>query len=225
MKISVIQRKEAKERGLSRYFTGRACKQGHVAERAVSHKGCLECRRLRALRRAHSPEYAEWLKGRADRIKELKRSWYAEPKNREKKREQDRAYRLANAEKKRLKDAANYAANREKRKAAGAVWRAANKEKLKAQQAAWRAANPHKVSAQTGVRRSREFGARVELTDDERRRIAEIYQQRNLLTRLTGVEHHVDHKRALAKGGKHHPDNLQILTATANRQKGVSECV
>ena len=42
--IEIISRKEAKKRGLKRYFTGKACKHGHVAERRVSDGGCRECR-------------------------------------------------------------------------------------------------------------------------------------------------------------------------------------
>lgn len=43
----IITRKEAVERSLPRYFTGKPCKHGHIAERVV--KGtCVECDRLRA---------------------------------------------------------------------------------------------------------------------------------------------------------------------------------
>jgi hypothetical protein len=41
--MEIIKRKEAKEQGLSRYFTGKACKNGHISERQVSKGNCLEC--------------------------------------------------------------------------------------------------------------------------------------------------------------------------------------
>ena len=44
MKIVTLQ--EAKDQKLVRYFTGNPCKNGHVAERYVSNKRCLECDRL-----------------------------------------------------------------------------------------------------------------------------------------------------------------------------------
>ena len=44
--IEIISRKEAKERGLKRYFTGKPCKHGHIAERGVL-SGCLECHRIK----------------------------------------------------------------------------------------------------------------------------------------------------------------------------------
>jgi len=37
---------------------------------------------------------------------------------------------------------------------------------------------------------------------------------------MTGIQHHVDHIIPLSKGGLHHPDNLQILTAEENLKKG-----
>lgn len=39
----LISRKEAKDRGLTRYFTGVACKVGHVCERYASTGHCVEC--------------------------------------------------------------------------------------------------------------------------------------------------------------------------------------
>lgn len=65
----IISRAEAKARGLTRYFTGKPCKHGHIAERRVEG-GCIECirererlpdamerRRIRK-RRSYDPELA-----------------------------------------------------------------------------------------------------------------------------------------------------------------------
>jgi 5-methylcytosine-specific restriction endonuclease McrA len=41
--LATISRAEAKAAGLKRYFTGKPCKHGHVAERAIVSKNCLEC--------------------------------------------------------------------------------------------------------------------------------------------------------------------------------------
>lgn len=38
-----MTRTEARARGLKRYFTGRPCPAGHVAERYVSNYRCVEC--------------------------------------------------------------------------------------------------------------------------------------------------------------------------------------
>ena len=41
--MEVISRKEAKARGLKRYFTGKPCKHGHVSERYTGSGACVEC--------------------------------------------------------------------------------------------------------------------------------------------------------------------------------------
>lgn len=46
--MEIIVRKEAIERGLPRYFTGKPCKHGHVAERRTAHGVCIECRKIAA---------------------------------------------------------------------------------------------------------------------------------------------------------------------------------
>ena len=49
--------------------------------------------------------------------------------------------------------------------------------------------------------------------------INKFYQQRDLISRETSIQHHVDHIIPLSKGGAHHQDNLQIITATENLSK------
>lgn len=39
----IVTRKQAIERGLLRYFTGEACKRGHVGERYTLNAACVEC--------------------------------------------------------------------------------------------------------------------------------------------------------------------------------------
>jgi|SRR5690349_10328282 len=41
--MQIISRKEAKVQGLKHYFTGVACKRGHVNERYVSTGNCVDC--------------------------------------------------------------------------------------------------------------------------------------------------------------------------------------
>jgi len=45
--MEIISEKEARARGLTRYFTGVPCKYGHVDERRVSDRHCCECERER----------------------------------------------------------------------------------------------------------------------------------------------------------------------------------
>ncbi len=76
--MDIVTRKEAKERGLARYFTGKPCPHGHVAERWASTSRCVECDR---------------------KYREVSRKRYEA--NPEKEREASRKYREANPEKER----------------------------------------------------------------------------------------------------------------------------
>ena len=67
--------------------------------------------------------------------------------------------------------------------------------------------------------RSKKFGDLPNLTIEENKKILEIYKECVRISEETGIPHHVDHIIPISKGGKHHPDNLQILTATENIRK------
>ena len=54
----------------------------------------------------------------------------------------------------------------------------------------------------------------------ENEEIVLMYQKCKDLTKITGIEHEVDHIIPITKGGLHHPSNLQILTGDENRKKG-----
>lgn len=57
--MNLISRKEAMLKGLARYFTGKGCWQGHMAERLVSNRCCLQCHALKEeLRRFRNIEKA-----------------------------------------------------------------------------------------------------------------------------------------------------------------------
>lgn len=49
--IKLISRKEAKEQGLTRFFTGLPCKQNHIDNRLTSSGECLMCKRVREERK------------------------------------------------------------------------------------------------------------------------------------------------------------------------------
>jgi len=50
-------------------------------------------------------------------------------------------------------------------------------------------------------------------------KINKIYCEAKRLTEETGIPHEVDHIIPISKGGKHHEDNLQIITMSENRKK------
>jgi len=60
-KQKIITRAEAKAKGLPNYFTGKPCKNGHIAPRRTVNSGCCACQTLYAMR------YEQSLEGRAAR--------------------------------------------------------------------------------------------------------------------------------------------------------------
>lgn len=100
---SFPSRSQAKALGLKRYYTGKPCPQGHVAERRTNNKECVACHNGRSA------------------------AWYAA--NPDKARAKDAAWRAANPEQHYAYSAAWYAANPEKVRARVAAWRAANPAK------------------------------------------------------------------------------------------------
>lgn len=72
-------RREAKAKGLPRYFTGRPCKSGHLAPRSTFTKVCVECMRVYNARCC-----------RTDYHREYQRKYLADPDNRARRREHDR---------------------------------------------------------------------------------------------------------------------------------------
>jgi hypothetical protein len=48
--LKTISRKDALRLGLARYFTGKPCKHGHIAERYLPNGECLDCTPARVAR-------------------------------------------------------------------------------------------------------------------------------------------------------------------------------
>ena len=115
--MEIVSRKEALERGLKRYFTGKPCKNGHIAERFVSNGRCVEC--------AHECG-RDWRAANPERVREYWREYRAA--NADSLREYMREYRAANAD-----------SLREYEREQNRKWKAANPEKCAAHGAARRA--------------------------------------------------------------------------------------
>jgi 5-methylcytosine-specific restriction endonuclease McrA len=75
-----------------------------------------------------------------------------------------------------------------------------------------------KVNAKTYRYRTRKKDQCPDDADHEK--IESFYREAERLTEETGIMHHVDHIVPISKGGQHHHDNLQVLTATENLKKG-----
>lgn len=67
---------------MTTYFTGKPCKYGHIAERFLSTRTCLECHRLRAVKNYHKdPDAAKrkiyaWRSKNPDKSTDLQRRYF-----------------------------------------------------------------------------------------------------------------------------------------------------
>jgi 5-methylcytosine-specific restriction endonuclease McrA len=191
--------------------------------------------RYRELRRKASKK---WRSANPAAAAKACREWYA--RNVDGQRKRVSAWKKANREAVRLAARKRYATREDvrRKKAAGRDrWRALNKQRareinrasskrqrinnadgLRAAYKKWRLANLPKLAAKQAKRRQRI--RTVSLSSNDKREISSIYAKCAALSASSGVQHHVDHIVPLARGGRHHPSNLQIITATENQRKG-----
>jgi hypothetical protein len=119
----VITRADALAAGLTRFFTGKPCKHGHLSERTSANGGCIACNAITAVALYH----AETPEQRAERNERTK-VW--KDAHRDQVRAEGRAYSQAHREQ----------AN---------AWKAANRDKLNAAERESRLRDPETHKART----------------------------------------------------------------------------
>ena len=138
-----------------------------------------------------------------------------------------RAYKEANKEKIAATSKARYQAKREVLLAYKKAYVEANKEKVAATQKAYVEANREAVTAKVAKRRAlkrKQVPVHLRECPHEKKRLVETYKLRSILSKATGVQHHVDHMWPLADGGPHWSGNLQVIPAEENLSKNASVC-
>lgn len=100
----IVRMRDAKAAGLKRYFTGKPCGAGHVAERLVSNSICIECNREK-----YRAAFPPGSKARSERG----RDYYE--RNRESENARSQAWRLENLDRSRSRVREWLASNPEKR--------------------------------------------------------------------------------------------------------------
>lgn len=143
MTFEVISRKEAREKGLRRYFTGIPCKHGHLDERVTANGTCIICNNL-AVQKCHRKDRA----ANPSKYRTRARKWRTN--NPDKARAQVRKWHANNPDKINAGQRRRIAANPEKYTAQRRQWLANNPEqraKSRLKAAEWRKNNPEKARA------------------------------------------------------------------------------
>jgi len=120
-----------------------------------------------------------------------------------------------------------YKKNREERLGYAKQYNQDNHQKVSKYRKKYRQSNQEKYRAYSVKRKALKRGAVPEILLNcpiEKDRLEKTYKLRNLLTKTTGVEYHVDHIWPLSKGGPHWSGNLQVITAEENLSKSDSMC-
>jgi hypothetical protein len=211
--MEIISRKEAKTLGLTRYFTGKPCKHGHVVERAVSAGNCTKCAKqtnknwknnnLEAKNIIHKKAADKYRQNNKEKITEASVEYYI--KNKKKINAANKTYRENNSEKMKERNRKYYHDNIEKEHIRSKTYRENNKGKGVARNAKRRAAKRLAVPKW-----------------HEESQIKLLYIKRDELSKLWNIQLHVDHIVPLQGEnvcGLHCWDNLQLLEATLNISK------
>lgn len=213
--MKIIDHKTAISLGLKRYYTGKVCRRGHVAERYTAG-ACVAC------------------------VSQLKQQYYQE--NKEKilayVKVQGKLYRQANPEKRAANSRKWKLNNKEKihqfekarRKMAPEKFRAAvrksyykHRDKSLLKNKNWRDKNKGRVNYHTSKRKADMLLRTPKwVGTEEKWLIEQAYELAAMRTKMFGFSWHVDHiipMRGKYVSGLHVPTNLQVIPGIENIRK------
>lgn len=187
---------EANAIGATRYFTGKSCKRGHIAERMAANGICLECHRLRMAALyvpGKTPEpQLRWQRNNPERLKEVQKA--SREKNGWKHVESKRR------------------------------WAAKNGEQRRAAMKIWRGKNPQAYRDYQKLRndRIRAAGGDITSTDVDEMVVRQGGMCRYCPWPLSsGFQ--TDHRIPVIKGGRSDATNIQLVCEPCNRRKGTRD--
>ncbi len=203
----------ARALGLKRYFTGKPCSFGHVAERAVASRACVDC----ALQRTR-----DWRGNNQKYLKTYNRKSYTE--NREKRILRAKEYFKKNPDKKRVYARREYERNKERYRINALIYRQANKEKLRLLARLKVLANPEQYAAYKRNRKARVRAANGSHTGEQILQLLKMQNGRCIYCRgKIAKKFHVDHIEPIIRGGSNDVTNLQLLCRPCNQSKSAKD--
>lgn len=213
--MELITRQQAVAANLPKYFTGKVCRRGHIAERYLAG-ACTACvsERKAELYVQNRTAVLAYMRVQGARYR---------ANNPEKRAENSRKWRSENREHANALSRARYANDSTAHKQAARKHFSTHREQERERTKRWRAQNIGLVNQYTGQRRA----ARLQrtplwLTADEHWMIEQAYELAAMRTEQFGFPWHVDHViplRGKLASGLHTPYNLQVIPAVDNLRK------
>lgn len=199
MADAIILRADARHQGLARYFTGKPCKRGHVAERYTRNLTCVECDR-------EKQRAAQWHVKNRERHNELGRESYQ--RHKDKRNEYNHRWWEVNA-------------------IGSKYWFATPIEIRRQRRAIWREQNKDKVLVAARNRSIQKRGAGGTHTTADLAAIIKAQRHRCAYCRadLRKVTKNLDHIVPLASGGTNDRTNLQYTCAPCNLSKRAKDSI
>lgn len=199
---------QAKQTGSPRYFTGKACSRGHVAERMTSNRRCVEC--LLA-------DSQQWKKDNRGKVSATSKAWRLA--NAQKVRDLKRAWNAAHPEGQKARSRRWFLANKDRANAQHYRWARENPDRAREAIKAWWEANRGSVNAIAAKRRAAILQRTPAWANLDAIKV--VYQDAAEF-RAAGLEVDVDHLIPLQGefvSGLHVPENLRVCLSSFNRSK------
>ena len=203
----IVTRAEAKAAGAPRYFTGRPCPHGHIAERTTANGTCRVCSNWMS----HASKRAD-----PEKYNTLSRDW----QRKHKVRLAAKAKALRQRDPERVKARKDRYSASEKGKARRRDHYIANAETIKKRVRDWVEEFPEKRQVISRNYRSREAAAEGSHTAAEIRDLLDKQLRRCVYCSASIVKKfHADHIVPLVKGGSNWISNIQLTCPTCNHRK------
>ncbi len=203
----------ARALGLKRYFTGKPCPFGHVAERFVATRCCAVCcmKRKKQWADENKPYVSEYNKEHYGRDPQ----WHVERAKR---------WAILNPDRMKVHRRKEYQNNKERYRVNAFNYRQANKEKLRSIGRQKVLANPEQYAAYKRNRKARVRSAKGSHTGEQVLQLLKLQNGRCIYCKDSIVgRFHVDHIEPTIRGGSNDITNLQLLCRPCNQSKSAKD--
>lgn len=210
-------KREAKEAGEKKYFTGKSCKNGHISPRWTHNSSCMGCLSENSIR---------WSKKNRGRQAAWMKAWRkANPEKESKNRKKANDAYLSKSEnriKSRLAAKKRYAEKGNEIRKRAKELRPRRANKIKSYMKKWNSENRERRRALEHNREARKRGNGGSHTASDIKNIFDAQGGKCAYCKICIKKNkrHIDHIIPLILGGSNDRENIQLLCVPCNLQKG-----